>query len=273
MNTFDWAHSGRRRVRIDETFLEIETIGPQPAHAVTLVLLHEGLGCVQMWRDFPIRLAAATSAGVLAYSRQGYGHSDPCGLPRPLDYMEREARDVLPAVLDAAGIERAILIGHSDGASIAALHQREVCDPRILGLVLMAPHFFVEEVSIQSIRNARVAWRETDLPARLGRYHADPETAFCGWNDAWLDPAFRDWDISDCIEAFAVPCLALQGRMDEYGTARQIEVIAERSPAAVEIQLLDDCQHAPFKDQPETTLRHVSDFVASVQASALGTSS
>ena len=221
-----------------------------------------------MWRDFPARLADRTSCGVLAYSRQGYGQSAPCALPRPLDYMEREARDVLPIVLDAMGIEQTVLIGHSDGASIAALHQREVPDPRVIGLVLMAPHFFVEDLSVESIANARVAWRETDLPQRLGRYHADVENAFRGWNDAWLDPAFRDWDISDSIDHFRVPCLALQGRQDEYGTSRQIDVIAERSAAPVRTEFLDDCGHSPFKDQPEAVLARIQAFVASLKTDA-----
>lgn len=237
-------------------------MGPAPQSSVTLVMLHEGLGCVRMWRDFPARLGDATGLGVMTYSRQGYGQSDPCDLPRPIDYMEREARDVLPQVLNAAGVERAVLIGHSDGASIAALHQREVSDPRILGLVLMAPHFFVEELSIESIENARVAWRETDLKDRLAKYHDNVEAAFLGWNQAWLDPGFRDWNITDSISSFRVPTLAIQGKLDEYGTARQVEVISELSLAPVTTTMLEDCGHSPFRDKPEETIREISEFVA-----------
>ena len=263
----DWSASGEDQfLSIGGVSLEAKCWGASPDTSLTLVLLHEGLGSVVMWRDFPQRLSEATDAGVFAYSRQGYGKSDPCELPRPLDYMEREARDVLPKVLDAAGIGQAILIGHSDGASIAALHQGFADDDRIRGLVLMAPHFFVEDLSISSIENARVAWRETDLPERLGRYHTDPANAFLGWNQAWLDPGFRDWDITWCIDRFRVPCLAIQGRLDEYGSARQVEVIAERSPATVDVHLLDDCEHSPFRDARSETLDLITAFRSRVSA-------
>lgn len=261
---FNWSASGDQRLEINGVSLEARCWGAAPSDSPTLVLLHEGLGSVAMWRDFSQKLAAATGAGVFAFSRQGYGKSDPCVLPRPLDYMEREAREVLPKVLDAIGIERAVLIGHSDGGSIAALHQEFAEDDRIQGLVLVAPHFFVEELSISSIENAGVAWRETDLPQRLGRYHADPENAFLGWYHAWLDPGFRSWDITSCIEHFRVPCLAIQGRLDQYGSARQVEIIAERSPASVDIHFLDECEHVPFKDAKERTLELITGFVSRV---------
>ena len=267
----DWSASGEDQfLSIDGVSLEAKCWGASPDDSPTLVLLHEGLGSVAMWRDFPQNLAGAAGVGVFAYSRQGYGKSAPCELSRPLDYMEREARDVLPKVLDAAGIGQAILIGHSDGASIAALHQGFAEDDRIRGLVLMAPHFFVEDLSISSIENAGVAWRETDLPERLGRYHADAANAFLGWNQAWLDPGFRDWDISWCIDRFRVPCLAIQGRLDEYGSARQVEVIAERSPAEVDVHLLDDCEHSPFRDAKAQTLDLITAFLPRVSARSEG---
>ena len=259
MNGIDWSSSETQILSIDGIGIEARRWGPAPDTAMTLVLLHEGLGSVAMWRDFPEKLARETGMGVLAYSRQGYGKSDPCTLPRPLDYMEREASQVLPKLLDLAGIRRCLLIGHSDGASIAALHQQEQ-DGRVSGLVLMAPHFFVEDISVESIEIAGTAWRETDLPDRLGKYHEDAENAFLGWNGAWLDPAFRNWNIADCINAFRVPCLAIQGRQDGYGTAAQIEAIALRSKMPVEPHLLDDCEHAPHKDQPQHTLSLISDF-------------
>ena len=255
----NWFEPNTQFLSINSVSLEARSWGPPPDQALTFVLLHEGLGSVAMWRDFPDRLHQETGMGVFAYSRQGYGRSDRCELPRPLDYMEIEASQVLPAMLDAAGVKRCILIGHSDGGSIAALHQ-SVTDDRVEGLVLMAPHFFVEDLSIESIEVARVAWRETDLPSRLGKYHTYPENAFLGWNDAWLNPAFRGWNISACIDAFRVPCLAIQGRQDAYGTAAQIEVIAQRSTAPVDIYLLDDCEHAPHKHQPEKTLALICDF-------------
>lgn len=249
-------------LKINETSLEYRCWGDPPSDTPTLVLLHEGLGSVALWRDFPAHIAKATGYGVLAYSRQGYGQSDACDLPRPLDYMHREARDVLPVVLDQTGIENCILLGHSDGASIAALHQALVPDPRVQGLILMAPHFFVEEAGLQSIRNVGTAWRETDLPQRLGKYHADPQHAFQGWNDAWLDPGFRNWDISDCVQQFRVPCLAFQGDMDEYGSTAHLDVIRTNSSAAVETHILSECGHSPHKDQPEETLRLIASFAA-----------
>lgn len=257
----DWDSPNQQFTTIDDVSLEVQTWGPPPGSEVTLVLLHEGLGSVAMWQDFPAALADRTGCGVLAYSRQGYGQSDPCPLPRPLDYMEREARDGLGPLLDAAGTQRTILLGHSDGASIAALYAGRHADPRVQGLIVMAPHFFVEDVSIDAIRNARVAWRETDLPERLAKYHARPEIAFRGWNDAWLDPAFRDWDISTAIDGLKVPCLAIQGTLDPYGTAAQIQVIADRSPSPVDLHLLVDCEHSPHREQKEQTLDLVAKFV------------
>ena len=253
---------GGQFLNIDGLSLEARCWGRVPDRSPALVLLHEGLGSVAMWRDFPQKLSEATGLSTFAYSRQGYGKSDPCSLPRPLDYMEWEAKEVLPKVLDAARIERAVLVGHSDGASIAALHQGFANDERIQGLILLAPHFFVEELSISSIENARVAWRETDLPERLGKYHSDPENAFLGWNEAWLDPGFRNWNITWCIDHFRVPCLAIQGRLDEYGSARQVELIAEHSEARVDVHLLDDCGHSPFRDARAATLELITAFIS-----------
>ncbi len=177
--------------------LEYRMIGPQPDAAPTLVLLHEGLGCVGLWGDFPDQLQAATGAGVLVYSRAGYGQSSPVPLPRPLSYMHDEARDVLPRLLDAIGFQRGLLIGHSDGASIAAIYAGSHQDHRVGGLVLIAPHFFTEDAGIASIVEARKAYETGDLRARLARWHADVDNAFKGWNGAWLDPEFRKWDITE----------------------------------------------------------------------------
>ena len=174
---------------LDGRTLETQWWGPGPDAAPTLVLLHEGLGCVALWRDFPEALAAATGCGVFAYSRFGYGGSDSVALPRPMSYMHDEAVDVLAAVLDAAGVRRAVLLGHSDGGSIAAIHAGAVRDPRVVGVVLMAAHFFVEDLNIASIRAIKENYEQGDLRARLARYHRDVDVAFRGWNDAWLDPA------------------------------------------------------------------------------------
>ncbi len=260
MSILNWPSSDNQMLSVDGVMLEARTWGPSPQNAPTLVLLHEGLGSVSMWRDFPDQLADATGMGVFAYSRQGYGNSDPCALPRPMDYMEHEATEVLPQILQAAGIRSCIHVGHSDGASIAALHQARTRDARVLALVLMAPHFFVEDLSIESIRNVRTAWRETDLSDRLGKYHADPDTAFRGWNEAWLDDRFRDWNITDCIDGISVPCLALQGLLDEYGTAAQVDVLSARCPSNVELHMLPDCGHSPHRDQTDLTLALISAF-------------
>ena len=244
--------------------LEARCWGPAPDTAPTLVLLHEGLGSAALWRDFPDRLAEATGWGVLAPSRQGYGASDPCPLPRPLDYMEREATEVLPRLLDAAGFRRGVLLGHSDGASIAALHAGSVPDHRVRGLVLMAPHFFVEGISVRSIAAAREAFETGDLRARLARHHADPDAAFRGWCDAWLDPRFRAWDITAALDHIRVPVLAIQGEDDEYGTPAQLAAL-DAVPAPVETHLLPGCRHAPHLDRTDDTLALVADFIARLE--------
>jgi pimeloyl-ACP methyl ester carboxylesterase len=223
-------------------------------------MLHEGLGSVSMWDSFPDRLAAATGVGVFAYSRAGYGKSSPVHLPRPLSYMEDEARQTLPRVLSAIGFSRGLLIGHSDGASIATIYAGGVQDHRIRGLVLMAPHFFVEDVGIASIAAAKRAYAGTDLRKRLAKYHADVDNAFRGWNDAWLDPGFRAWDISEALAYIRVPILVVQGEKDQYGTTRQIEVAQEECYCPVEVALLPDARHSPYRVAPEETLAAVVAF-------------
>lgn len=240
--------------------------GPRPDEAPTLVLLHEGLGCVAMWRDFPQALAARTGCGVLAYSRPGYGKSDPVPLPRPVSYMHDEAAGVLPAILDQAGIRKAILVGHSDGASIATIYAGSRQDFRIRGLVLMAPHFFVEEVSIRSIEAAKRAYETGDLRSRLAKYHDHVEAAFRGWNGPWLDPAFRSWRIEAEVAHIRVPILIIQGEEDEYGTAAQVALAEEAAYCPVEVRMLAACGHSPQLDQPEATLAAVAAFVHRVLA-------
>jgi pimeloyl-ACP methyl ester carboxylesterase len=235
--------------------------GPAPDRAPTLVLLHEGLGCVAMWRDFPEKLAQRTGCGVLVYSRPGYGKSDPVPLPRPLTYMHDEAFEVLPAVLDQAKIQKCILVGHSDGASIAAIYAGGRQDFRVRGLVLMAPHFFCEDISVRSIADAKEAYEKTDLRERLARYHGDNvDVAFWGWNRAWLDPDFRNWDITEFLPTVRVPMLVIQGRDDQYGTAAQIETAQNETFCPVEVLYLDRCRHAPHFDQPDATLEAIAEF-------------
>ena len=241
--------------------LEYCMIGPRPDAAPTLVLLHEGLGCVSGWGSFAQELAAATGAGVFAYSRAGYGNSSPASLPRPLSFMHEEALDVLPRVLDAIGFRRGLLVGHSDGASIAAIYAGSIQDHRVRGLVLMAPHFFTEDMGIAEIARTRTAFETGTLRAKLARWHADPDNAFHAWCGPWLDPEFRKWDLSDELAHIRVPILIVQGEDDQYGTVRQIEVAQQERYCPVAVALLPKTRHAPHREAPEATLRASSAFV------------
>src|SRR5712671_5365174 len=214
-------------LRIGTSDLEYRMIGPAPSAAPTIVMLHEGLGSLGLWGDFPEKLEAATGAGVFAYSRAGYGASTPAPLPRPLDYMHIEALDVLPKLLDAIGFRRGLLVGHSDGASIAAIYAGSHQDHRVQGVAMIAPHFIVEDISVTSIAEIRQAYETTELKAKLARWHKDVDNAFYGWNGAWLDPKFREWDISEVLAYIRVPMLIVQGKHDQYGTVKQIEVAQE----------------------------------------------
>jgi pimeloyl-ACP methyl ester carboxylesterase len=261
---FEW-REGAGDLRIAGKRLETLCLGPAPDRAPTLVLLHEGLGCVDLWRDFPRRLAEATGFGVFVYSRAGYGRSEPVELPRPLDYMTREARDTLPVLLDAIGVRRCVLLGHSDGASIAAIHAGSVEDFRVRGLVLIAPHFFTEDSGLSAIAAASDAYANGDLRARLARYHADVDNAFGGWRDAWLDPGFKSWNVADVIDYWRVPALAIQGAGDQYGTLAQIREIETRAYSPVDVEIFDDCKHAPHSEQPEKAVAAVADFCARLE--------
>jgi pimeloyl-ACP methyl ester carboxylesterase len=249
-------------ITINTRRLECRTWGGTPSERPAIVLLHEGLGSVGLWRSFPERLAAQTGHCVFAYSRAGYGGSDPVELPRPLDYMQREAIDVLPGVLDAIGFKSGILLGHSDGASIAAIHAGGVRDPRVRGIGLIAPHFFTEPEGLAAIAEAREQYEKGDLRGRLARRHADVDNAFRGWSDAWLDPGFKSWNIEEFIGAIRSPILAIQGRDDQYGTLRHMEALAKGAKVRFRIEILDNCRHSPHLEQPDLTLKIVTDFLA-----------
>ena len=243
--------------------LEYEWVGREHADAPVLVFLHEGLGSVAMWRDFPARLCAAVGARGLVYSRPGYGRSSPRAADekwRP-DFMHRQARDVLPALLQELEVASPWLFGHSDGGSIALLYAAAF-PAALQGAIVLAPHILVEELTVASIAKAREAYLRTDLRQRLGRYHDDADSAFWGWNDIWLDPAFRHWSIEEEIRAIRCPLLAIQGLDDEYGTLEQVRGIARRVPQA---QLLEipKCGHSPHKDQPDVVIDAVSKFMSS----------
>jgi pimeloyl-ACP methyl ester carboxylesterase len=247
--------------------LEHAWYGPPPDQAPTLVFLHEGLGSVSAWRDFPARVAAATAMGALVYSRWGHGRSDPVTLPRPLTYMHDEALVALPEVLDAAGVRSCVLVGHSDGGSIALVFAGSGLPQakRLLGLVLEAPHVFVEDVSVGSIAEAKVAYETGDLRARLARHHGDNvDGAFRGWNDAWLDPGFRSWNIEPSLPRVRVPSLVVQGAADPYGTLAQVEAIERGSGAKVSRLVLQGSGHAPHRDRPDEVCAAIVAFVESV---------
>jgi pimeloyl-ACP methyl ester carboxylesterase len=244
---------------VDGRWLEAAKIeGPNPK-VPTIVMLHEGLGSVAHWKDFPSCLAEATGARVFLYSRYGHGRSDALMEPRPVSYMHHEAQVVLPEILRKAGIERPVLLGHSDGASIAILYAG-MFPGSPAALILEAPHVFVEDITVASIAQARVLYQTTDLPQKLGRYHAHVDSLFWGWNNIWLASGFRDWNIESSLDLIRCPVLVLQGAQDEYGTARQIDAIQHRIPTASAI-ILDACKHAPHRDRPEATLAAIEQFL------------
>lgn len=253
------------RISLDEGELEAAWWGRPAGAAPTLVLLHEGLGCVALWRDFPAWLAANTGCGVFAWSRLGYGRSDGNPPPWPLHYMRREASSVLLRVLDAAGIGRAVLIGHSDGGSIAALYGATIADPRIAGLVLIAPHFFTEAVGLAAIAQARDAYQEGEFRTKLARYHDHVDHAFWGWNRAWLDPRFETgFDLTADLARLRLPTLVVQGEDDPYGTAAQAEAAVRLAPGPVEVLMVSGARHAPHLEAPEVTRPAIAAFAARV---------
>ena len=237
--------------------------GPGPNDAPTIVLLHEGLGSVGLWRDFPQALTEATGCGVFAFSRHGYGQSAPAALPRPLDYLAREGREVVPPVLKAAGIRHAILLGHSDGASIAAAYAGSVQDFGLLGIILIAPHFFTEPHGLAAIAETGTLYKEGNLRPRLARHHADPDNAFFGWHDAWRDPGYpMALDLLPDVAHIRVPILAIQSEGDPYGTLAQIAELKRHAYCPVETLILPGTSHAPQFDNADAVRTTVQDFTA-----------
>ena len=246
-------------IELGNARIEYERIAGAAA-APTLVFLHEGLGSLGMWRDFPRRVATATGCPALVYSRAGYGRSTPLSSPRRPDYMHVEALATLPALLDRLAIAQPVLVGHSDGASIALIHAGAGVRP-VRAIVALAPHAFVEALSLASIAAARELYQQSNLRARLARYHADVDSAFRGWNDIWLAASFRDWNIESLLPGIDCPLLLIQGRDDEYGTLAQLDAIERGVRGPVERILLDACGHSPQRDQPEATLEAIARFV------------
>ena len=245
--------------------------GAGAAGVPTLVFLHEGLGSVALWKDFPDRLSRALGWPALVYSRLGYGGSDPAPLPRPVTFLEDEALDALPRLLEAAGLDDVVLVGHSDGASIALVHAAAFPLPplgAVRAVIAEAPHVTVEEVTLTSIRRAGEAYRDGDLRRRLARYHADVDGAFWGFHDVWLDPAFASWTIEDRLGRIRAPVLVIQGADDPYGTLRQVESIRARSGGPVEILVLEPpCGHSPHAERPDLVLAAMATFLRRIGAS------
>ncbi|MGA7460138.1 MAG: alpha/beta hydrolase [Candidatus Korobacteraceae bacterium] len=259
--------SNRGEVVVDGKRLETLWIGHERSDQPVIVMLHEGLGSIALWKDFPQQLAARTGGAVLVYSRYGHGNSDKLMEKRPVNFMHREGEVVLPELLDKLAIDRPILLGHSDGGSISIIFAGRYPD-RPRAVILEAPHVFVEDLSIASITQAKLNFETTDLRQKLSRHHARVDATFWGWNDIWLDPNFRSWNIEGYLATIRCPVLCIQGEDDEYGTRAQVDAIAAQAPQA-EIMMLPDCKHSPHRDQPEKTLDRIAEFVGKALRSAV----
>ena len=250
--------------------LEIQRIVPENVWfqgqdpAPELVFLHEGLGSIAHWKKFPAKVAASTGCAALVYSRYGSGNSDLLKGPREVSYMHDEAIKSLPDLLKQLQVEAPILIGHSDGASIALIYA--AVHDRVRGLVLLAPHLFVEDLSVKSIAEVKRKFETTNLPAKLSRYHRDAARTFWGWNDIWLNPHFRRWNIEEYLPRISCPILAIQGYEDQYGTMAQVDAIARQSAGLVEIMRLHDCRHSAHLDQPRIVLSAIRRFVDRIRS-------
>jgi pimeloyl-ACP methyl ester carboxylesterase len=264
------AHPQRGEVEVDRKRLETLWFEPGTAARPTIVMLHEGLGSVALWKHFPQKLASRTGCGVLAYSRYGHGGSDKLMEKRPVEFMHHEGEVVLPELLDKLGITRPILLGHSDGGSISLILAGKYPE-RPRALILEAPHVFVEDLSVASIALAKDQYQTTSMRSKLARYHKHVDETFWGWNDVWLDPQFRLWNIEEYLPAICCPILCIQGEEDEYGTVAQVKAIKARVPAT-EIVMLPNCKHCPHRDRSEATLEKMVKFVAAVQDEVVGVS-
>lgn len=247
-------------IEIDGQFLEYQFIPAQRSDRPTLVLLHEGLGSVAHWRDFPQQVADASGCRALVWSRLGHGHSGPLAAARTPAYLHEEALQRLPRLLAALAIERPVLIGHSDGGSIALIYAAEMPD-QVAGLVLLAPHEFVEDKALDGIRAAGRSYAASDMPQKLARHHRDPDAVFWAWHDTWLAPEFRAWDITGCLTSIRCPVLAIQGEEDEFATMRQVECIVSAAAADVDLLKLADCRHSPHRDQPQVVIEAIVRFL------------
>jgi pimeloyl-ACP methyl ester carboxylesterase len=262
MSSVSYIHAAGHRLEYQLLHRAETSASQRHSTRPVLVFLHEGLGSVALWKSFPQQVVEATSCDALVYSRYGYGRSDRLNASRAVDYMHREALETLPQVLKALSIEHPVLIGHSDGGSIALLYASHF---PTRGAVVMAPHVFVEDLTVESIAQAKVTFETTNLADKMRRYHEDPEGTFWGWNDIWLDPAFRTWNIEAYLSRIDTPLLLIQGADDQYGTVAQIEAIAKQVCGPVQQLILPNCAHSPHVDQPDATVEAIGGFVAQLR--------
>ena len=255
-------------IEVDGCVLEYVWVGPKALEqSTTLVFLHEGLGCTSLWRDFPERVSEGTGLSALVYSRAGYGGSGPARLPREVEYMHHEALVVLPAILSALEIGPAVLIGHSDGASISIIYSGSDQQERVRGLVLIAPHVFTEKISLEGIAAVRSQYWTTDLRRKLARHHGEKvDDTFQGWNDVWLNSEFRDWNIESFLPAVDVPMLLIQGTHDEYGSLAQLDAIEAGVLPTVERLVLEGVGHSPHREQSASVVDAICRFVSQLSS-------
>lgn len=239
--------------------LEVRRLAGADARKPVIVFLHEGLGSASMWRDFPRSVVRRTGCPAVIYSRYGYGNSDLLDGERQVDYMHREALESLPELLEKLAVRNPILLGHSDGASIALIYAGALNDTR--ALILLAPHVFVEDLTIDSIDAAKMAFKTTNLAEKLAPYHRDPASTFWGWNRIWLDSTFRSWNIEQFLPHIKCPVLAMQGLDDQYGTLAQLDSIERQVPARVERVHLENCRHSPHRDHPTRVIEAIGSFI------------
>ncbi len=247
-------------LKIKDKYIEFISFGDFSDGKPTLILLHEGLGSVSMWKEIPELIFRHTKLNVMVYSRFGYGESSDCELPRPLNYMTVEAEKYLPIIIKKLKIKNYILIGHSDGGTIAALAS-SLGNNNLLGTILLAPHFFIEKSNLIAIKKTVNEYENGSLRPRLNKYHNNVDCAFNGWSNVWLNKKFKDWDITNCIPKIKIPVLGIQGLNDPYGSVEQLNIIQKKIKGTFKKKLINNCGHNPFNDHPKTTLELINNFI------------
>lgn len=264
--TAQWSSAPDTPLAVGNAALEYACFGPPPGEAPTIVMMHEGLGCLSLWRDMPAKLAEATGWGVVAWSRAGYGRSSPVTLPRPMNYAQREAEDVLGPVLDALGVQSCVLLGHSEGATISAIYAGSVSDMRVRGLILIAPHFFADPRGLAHMDTVRDAFENGGLREKMARHHDNPDIAFYGWHDRWTHPYKKRWNVAENIDHWRIPVLAIQGSEDAYGSLDQITEIETRIYSPLETLVLDGIGHMPQFEAAEPVFGAIKEFCTRLRA-------